>query len=210
MSKVISVNIQKDDGKQVKIPFGISQDKENYKTCKVFDTIKDVQGNGQYINTNDYIKTLGYYSVGDGGGAQYIATGTGDKGFGRVTLNNGIKIKLLKSENGCYNVLQLGITGSNCKEKIKDLYASAPQGTTLYFPPGKYKMPEEHWLLNTKGVSLLGAGWQSKLISPTTVSYTAVSTNGSIENFTTQNITFSGSMWKNNIHSLPIKAEVKK
>ena len=169
---------------------------------RIFNTISEVQSAGNTVSAGDYIKTLGYSSAGDGGGAEYIVKGSGESSsFDTVTLNNGSKIKMIKPEDGLYNVLKLGITYSNCKDKIVSLYDSCPanQNIVLYFPPGQYTMPTSNQLFAKAKVSFKGAGLVTCLKSTTNVDYNCVGTSSVITDLASYGITFSGSAWKKNI-----------
>ena len=75
-----------------------------------FDTVADMKQATNLID-GSYAKTLGYYSVNDGGGATYKITNTASVSDYQETLNSGLYATLI-AEDSC-NVKQFGAYGDN-------------------------------------------------------------------------------------------------
>lgn len=86
--------------------------------------------------------TLGYYEVGDGGGATYLIRG--DKVSNDITIlslaSKNVCAEIQASETGIYNALSLGIkrdSGEDMTSKINSVLKKM-YNDTLYFPKGVY------------------------------------------------------------------------
>ena len=95
-----------------------------------FDTVADMKSATNLIN-GSYARTLGYYSVNDGGGATYKVTNTASLNDLQETLNSGLYATLI-IENNTIKAEQIGIQGnvvdnSNCNTLMQKLinYASS-------------------------------------------------------------------------------------
>lgn len=72
-----------------------------------FDSVADMKASTNLID-GSYARTIGYYSANDGGGAVYKIVNSGtDDGGSIITLDNGLKARLINDENGI-NVKQFG------------------------------------------------------------------------------------------------------
>lgn len=97
---------------------------------------------------NSIVRTLGYYSSGDGGGAEYLIKSSDNydsDGVFDVILNNGMIAKRVLDDN-IVNVLTLGIKKDSNKtedvtyasNKLKAMFETYDKLYTVYFPSGNY------------------------------------------------------------------------
>lgn len=97
---------------------------------------------------NSIVRTLGYYSSGDGGGAEYLIKSSDNydsDGVFDVILNNGMIAKRVLDDNKV-NVLTLGIKKNSNKtedvtyasNKLKAMFETYDKLYTAYFPSGNY------------------------------------------------------------------------
>ena len=92
------------------------------------------------VNLGDNIKTLGYYAVGDGGGAIFHVENTPTNSTLSVKLNNGLYANLVQDTH--YNVMQFGTkhdgTTDDSDAIQKAINALPSGGGCIYFPNGSY------------------------------------------------------------------------
>ena len=102
------------------------------------DSVSSMLSNNKLVSGNS-VKTLGYYSINDGGGAYYLITDeelTSDNAL-IYDLDNGLKAKLVI--NSEINLKQIGAKGDGVTDdsqifnKIKDIPV-----TKFFIPAGKY------------------------------------------------------------------------
>jgi hypothetical protein len=101
-------------------------------------TISDLK-NGDF-KTGEYVRTLGYYTVNDGGAAEYFID-TNSLKSSDITLNNGLKAHYIPSGN--LNILQFGakrdgVTDNTSYLRLAVAEAEYLGGRTIYFPSGEY------------------------------------------------------------------------
>lgn len=158
MSKVTSIKIKQSNGSYKSYQIGDIQ---------IFNTIADVTGvsAGSFLS-GDRIRVLGYYTVGDGGGGDYIVTSLSDSNtFGVVTIASGsTKMQLLKPECGYYNILQFGIEQGNCSTNLPGILTTAPANTKFYFPSSiEYTISSN--ITVTNPIHIFGDGIKTKFES---------------------------------------------
>lgn len=125
------------------------------KANRVFDTIGDVAKaveNGE-IRVGNYVRTLGFYSKGDGGGCHYTLVADG----GDVTVGS---IMAKVTESGCANVKMYGAKGDGVADDtavIQKLLNADSKLTEIYFPKGKYLVTSP--LTISKAVHIYGDGF---------------------------------------------------
>ena len=109
-----------------------------------FDTVSDMKTAENLVN-GSITKTLGYYSVNDGGNASYkIRTITNDDIVDEmfiIALHDNSLIAELIIENGCVNVKQLGVksdTDSNNNATLFNNAITAGKCSNFFIPKGRY------------------------------------------------------------------------
>jgi hypothetical protein len=117
--------------------------------------------------TGVIINTDGYYTVGDGGGAQfYAATGAAvgtyvDNGGSIIVPTGGDGSSAwLAITNGTVNVLTFGADKTGLSNSTDAIQAAIAAGKIIYFPPGVYKC--NILMQNVYGKRLKGAGVGTK------------------------------------------------
>ena len=120
-------------------------------TVNVYDTVADMVADTT-IRVDTTCKTLGYYSVNDGGGSEYVIVNDNtltDDGGSIHTLENGLKAKLIIKDS--VNVKQFGAKGNgtnddtqliqNALDFVQNSYTTG-HSFSLIFPTGKYIITE--------------------------------------------------------------------
>lgn len=140
-------------------------------TAQLYNTVADV--NGANIDSGiAWVRTAGYYAVGDGGGALYKRVFTAPSHNGYVTSNSGTTYWELE-DNTVINVRQFGAKGDNTQDdtayinyvfayiraKILEVTETEPN-YQVYFPYGKYKTtgPINATGIRTRVWSIVGPG----------------------------------------------------
>lgn len=134
---------------------GVSLPNKDAKANRVFDTIGDVAKaveNGE-MRVGNYVRTLGFYSKGDGGGCHYTLVADG----GDVAVGS---IMAKVTESGCANVKMYGAKGDGVADDtavIQKLLNAGSETTEIYFPKGKYLVTSP--LTISKAVHIYGDGF---------------------------------------------------
>ena len=124
---------------------------------KIYNTLQDLKLDENIVN-NQKVKTLGYYNINDGGGAEYYITNISNNNVIQENLSNNLYANLIIKEN--INVKQLGAYGNGINDdtlaiekafnyqKILNLNYSEyigsweshlfPKIYNVYFPRGQY------------------------------------------------------------------------
>ena len=149
----------------------VSLPAKDAKANRVFDTMDAVAKavkNGE-MRVGNYVRTLGFYSKGDGGGGHYTLVAEG----GDVTVGN---IMATVTESGCTNVKMYGAKGDGVADDtaiIQKLLNKDSDKTEIYLPKGKYLISSP--LTISKAVHIYGDGFGQ----------TGENTNGSSNGLTT-------------------------
>lgn len=149
----------------------ISFPAKDAKANRVFDTVDDVAKavkNGE-MRVGNYVRTLGFYSKGDGGGAHYTLVEEG----GDISVGN---IMAKVTEGGCTNVKMYGAKGDGVADDtaiIQRLLNKDSDKAEIYLPKGKYLITSP--LTISKAVHIYGDGFGQ----------TGENTNGSGDGLTT-------------------------
>ncbi|MFE3894649.1 MULTISPECIES: glycosyl hydrolase family 28-related protein [unclassified Priestia] len=136
----------------------------------------------------DYVKTLGYYTEGDGGHAEYVVktSRVKDNGGSVISLNNGLQAHLIY--NGLINVKWFGARGDwDITQKRGSDDTNAIQNTldfaklqkvNAYFPAGKYGVKSLKYDDSSAGI--IGEGKASTFIVAIKPCDTLVSVRNSV------------------------------
>lgn len=149
----------------------ISYPVKDVKANRVFDTVDAVAKavkSGE-MRVGNYVRTLGFYSKGDGGGAHYTLVEEG----GDISVGN---IMAKVTEGGCTNVKMYGAKGDGVTDDtaiIQKLLNKDSNKTEIYLPKGKYLITSP--LTISKAVHIYGDGFGQ----------TGENTNGSGDGLTT-------------------------
>lgn len=103
-----------------------------------YPTLADLQAD-KTITAGKSLKTGGYYSLGDGGGAIYDITNTKPDTY-YETLQNGLYAELRYTPK-VINVAQFGVNPSQTDnhDKLQMIFDNYSQDANIYFPNGLYK-----------------------------------------------------------------------
>lgn len=126
---------------------------------KHHDTVALAKANTA-LNVGDRVKTWGYTTAGDGGGAEYlvVAGGTGtDDGGSYHDMTNGNQLKLI--HNGVANVNQFGAYGDNSNDDTSACNAalSSQIGKIVFLKGSTYKLTDQLNPLSGKIISAYGS-----------------------------------------------------
>ena len=175
MTKIISIDAKKDNGKLVRLPFGVNaenvawNDFHNLKEelgehpYKIYDTVADMKNDVINLSPGKVVRTLGYYNKGDGGGAEYEINVYSSAFSERFSAKNSLIANMIIPVNKIVSALQVGIKkdgtaslGMSIKEFLKhnkDVHA-------LYFPKGVYTFPNEHFTIDGD-IKIIGDGCET-------------------------------------------------
>ena len=140
-------------------------------SIRLFNTMADLLASTD-LEAGDYVSTLGYYSVNDGGNATYLVTnsGTADNVF-TFELTNNLYATLFNRNN--FNVLQIGIKRNDetfdNSDLLKTIFKNGLNNTTVYFPEGTYYTTRVNYLgdnQKTTGLKIFGDNATIKLLHP--------------------------------------------
>lgn len=127
-------------------------------TVKIYNTHQDMINDNNLVN-NMKVKTLGYYSINDGGEAEYIITDILNEAKYQEKVGNLYAELIVK--NGEINVKQLGAKGDNETDDYQAIQNCINNFDVVYFPMGYYYI--SNGLISNKDVILKGS---SKLSIP--------------------------------------------
>lgn len=92
------------------------------------------------LTENQKVQTLGYHTLNDGGGANYIIRNTTPSGY-YETLNNGKFAELIIDDT--INVKQLGAYGDNINDDYNAFNTALNISKKIYIPIGNYKISQQ-------------------------------------------------------------------
>ena len=105
----------------------------------IYGTVDEMLSD-QALGAGMYVKTAGYYTVNDGGGAGYVITSKEPANYSEK-LNNGLFAELLYGSEPV-NVLNFGVKNDGTQDCSK-LVNEQTKIHALYFPAGKYLANEQ-------------------------------------------------------------------
>jgi hypothetical protein len=131
-----------------------------------FDSVADMQA-ATFLRVGDRVRTLGYYTPGDGGGNDYkiVAAGTGtDDGGGYIDLTGISGQAKGLFVNSVVNVKQFGAKGDGVADDTAAVQAALSSGAgRVYFPKGEYLT--SNGLELPSNLEVFGDGYTSKITS---------------------------------------------
>lgn len=122
---------------------------------KIYNTYNDFITDKNNLVNNQKVKILGYYSINDGGGAEYYITNVANNIY-QINLENGLYANLLVQKDKV-NILQLGAKNDGETDVSNIINNALNYFTTLYFPSGKYKVLSPINLKNKKSYKIIGS-----------------------------------------------------
>lgn len=177
------------------------------KAIRFYDNVESMKSDTT-LKSGMYVKTKGYYSVNDGGGAEYHVTNTASQSDYQEELNNGLYATLLDIKiNGYIDLRWLGADSNGINGASDYLEAALELSNKNYLIPikviGKYYL--EKAINFTGSITLFGMhtpGTEDFLITQETTDYTITPISQFIlnNNITAINLTGIGS----NTHNISI------
>ena len=123
-----------------------------------FNTVTEMKSNTT-LNSGDIVKTIGYSSITDGGGAEYIVVDSEPSSY-YEELQNDLYAKLIIK--GSINVKSLGLDDqTDIALKLNELESMMSDDYSLYFPTGDYLISTTFETDHCK--ELYGDGYSSKI-----------------------------------------------
>lgn len=138
-----------------------------------FNTVADMLANNNLIN-GSYAKTLGFYTINDGGSAMYKIRSLNeneevDNTFTFLTNNNLVAELIIKDKT--ISLLEIGCKSDNtenCDTKIYKAISKLQNGGTLFIPTGKYLVSHIAIDFDVTNLNIVGQGFESTLYNNTT------------------------------------------
>lgn len=113
---------------------------------KSYDTYTDMIADSATFTNGLRLKTSGYYTINDGGGAEYYVNNSVIATNYQIDLQNGLYLNLVINDN--VNVKQLGAKGDNLNDDTNAIKSAIALNQPLYFPEGTYLISETITLTN--------------------------------------------------------------
>ena len=135
------------------------------QTSRVFDTVADMTS-APLLFDGMTCRTLGFYEVGDGGGAEYrvISSDIAANGMDVIACHGGLKAQLIKKDFRRTNVKEIGAHGDGTTDDTAVIkYSCNTANTTVFLPSGNYKVTEP--INVADGVKLQGQTLYSEFAS---------------------------------------------
>lgn len=105
-------------------------------TTRVYNTVADMQADST-LAAGMTAKTLGYYAVNDGGGAEYYIAVANTEADIAVTLNNRLVAKLVSK---FINVKAVGAKGNGIDDDTTNIQKAFTTKKPVFLPAGNYKV----------------------------------------------------------------------
>ena len=137
----------------------------------VFKNVQEMK-DSTYLSEGDLVRTLGFYSLGDGGSAYYTVSslGTPDDKFVHA-LSNGYRAHLENKKD--FNILQIGAKRDDSTfdnvSILQTVFKSGLHDTTVHFPEGVYHTTRINYVGDnqpTSGLKIYGNNATIKLLHP--------------------------------------------
>ncbi|MBO7043833.1 right-handed parallel beta-helix repeat-containing protein [bacterium] len=164
-------------------------------TIKVFNTVSDLV-DGDNLSDGSYVRTMGFYSVGDNGGAEYkIRTATLSDtadGYTLISLTNFPNLVAEIIVSDILNAHQFGIFGDNLTDVTERLEKAMHYN--LYLPAGTYLISNRVGINNHK---LFGDGigvTTIKLADNSTINTSGILRTDGVDGYILKDLTIDGNM----------------
>lgn len=112
------------------------------RKARFYNSVADMKLDSE-LKAGQVCKTLGYYSINDGGGACYTirekADGDVDNGGSLHELANGLVAELIV-ENGIVNVKQFGAKGDGVTDDTQAIQVAIDSSNNIFIPAGVYNI----------------------------------------------------------------------
>lgn len=119
-----------------------------------FDTVADMKA-ATNLSDGDYARTLGYYSVNDGGGALYKITDTGAANeLDLIAIGSDLIAELDIQKN--MSVKQFGAKGDGVNDDLSAISRMITKCNYLYIPAGNYSISSELTLGQLRDINIKG------------------------------------------------------
>lgn len=105
------------------------------KAVRTYDTVALMKADRK-LKQGQHVKTRGYYSINDGGSAEYYITNTSSNSVHQENLENGLYASLIVKDS--VNVKQLGAYGNGTNDDTNYIKNALLLYDSLYFPNGEY------------------------------------------------------------------------
>lgn len=162
----------------------------NLQALFIYNAVSDMKSATNLVN-GSHAKTLGYYSINDGGESYYlIRTKTNDDVIDDifiVSLSDNDLVAELLVKDRLINVKQGGVTGSNLDNNTNKLAIIFSKGYDMYFPIGTYNIDNSLTLTSHK---IYGENSNSTIIKFIGLSNSALITSNNLSNVEIRNIKF--------------------
>lgn len=127
----------------------------------VYDTVKAMKTDAANLKAGDLVRTKGYYTAGDNGGALYNIVTCGSREVNErnvISLDNNL-LAVLKVENNTVNVKQYGARGDGSADDHKAIELAVTSGAAnIQFEPGEYKCTDELYFYRISDITIEGNG----------------------------------------------------
>lgn len=127
----------------------------------VYDSVEEMRADSANLKAGDWVRTKGYYTADDKGGALYNIVQQGSMQANEsniIQLDNQL-LAVLKIENDTVNVKQYGARGDGSGDDHKAIRLAVTSGAgTIYFESGEYKCTDELCFYNVHDVTIEGMG----------------------------------------------------
>lgn len=121
---------------------------------KIYNTYNDFITDKNNLVNNQKVKILGYYSINDGGSAEYYITNVVNNNIYQINLENGLYANLLVKDK--VNILQLGGKNDGETDVSNIINNALNYFKSIHFPRGKYKINNTIDLKNKSNITITG------------------------------------------------------
>jgi hypothetical protein len=119
------------------------------KAVRYYDTISNMKSDTT-LKAGMYVKTKGYYSINDGGNAEYYITDTESLTLYQEELTGGLYATLII--NDILNIKQIGAYGNGVNDDTTVLKSALTYSDVVYLPLGTYLISDEITINSSKTI----------------------------------------------------------
>lgn len=114
---------------------------------KVFNTTSDLLESEETFVNGQKIKTLGYYNINDGGGADFVVSDTEDLTIFQIDLGS-LYLNIIQEDNSQINVRKLGVKDDNDNLSLLQAINDKYSNITIYIPKGNFGLSNTLYISN--------------------------------------------------------------